>query len=124
MSYSNKLWTTVKEMINNRNKVPPRLINFSSRVVTSLREISTIANEHYISKVKNIREKFSFSEVTHINILEKLIKKPTSKFHLPKITLKGVKDLIKNMKSSNAIGHDAASIKIYKKLQDRLGPHI
>ena len=110
-----KLWSTVKDMTNSNNNIPPRSISHNNEYITSLKQIANIANEFYISKIVTIREKFTKSITTPINILEKIIKKPTSIFKLPLITLEETKKLIKSMKSSNSIGHDKTSIKIYKK---------
>ena len=51
-------------------------------------------------------------------------KAPKSKFILPKISISQTKKLIKGMKASNSVGHDLASIKIYKKLVNRISPII
>ena len=53
-----------------------------------------------------------------------IILKPTSTFKLPFITLDKTIELIQGMKTSNVTGHDSTSIKIYKMLAYRLGPHI
>ena len=79
-----------------------------------MKKIANIANSHYINKILNIRSKFTPSNVTHINILEKIIPKPSSKFTLPYISTKQVSKIIQKMKSSNSIGHDCSSIKLKK----------
>merc|ERR1712101_100023 len=124
VSKVNKLWTTVKELTNTATKAPPRSIIYNNTVVTSLRKIANIACTHFINKVVTIRSKFSKHQVTHTQILEQLITKPTSKFTLPHITIKQTKRLIRNMKSSNSTGHDLSSIKIYKMINSRISPHI
>ena len=53
-----------------------------------------------------------------------IVPRPTSTFRLPYITLQQTIKLILNMKTSNATGHDIASIKIYKMLAHTLGQHI
>lgn len=50
--------------------------------------------------------------------------KPNKKFSLPFAKIDDVKNIIKKMKSSNSLGHDMTSIKIYKKINDRISPHI
>ena len=92
--------------------------------VSSIRTIANIANQHFIKKINTIRNKFIHSNITHIQILEKLISKPKSKFTIPYITVKQTKILIRKMKSSNSTGHDLSSIKIYKMINTRISPHI
>ena len=50
--------------------------------------------------------------------------KPKSKFKLPKTTLQETQNIKKNLKPSNATGHDLSSIKIYKKLNKYISTHI
>lgn len=124
LNSTNKLWTTIKEVTNNVSKSPPRNIIHNGQMVTSLRKISNIANKFYIDKINKIRDSFTPNEVDHIEILESLIEKPKSKFILPKISISQTKKLIKGMKASNSVGLDLASIKIYKKLVNRISPII
>ena len=62
--------------------------------------------------------------MTHIGILKMTIPKPKSRFSIPEISLEQTIKLIKGMKTSNLIRHDLASIRVYKMLVYRLGPHI
>ena len=124
VSNINKLWTTVKELTNTSTKTPPRHIIHENSVITSLRKIANVANQHFINKIKKIRSKFTSSNLTHIQILEQLINKPKSKFKIPYITVKQTKKLIRNMKSSNSTGNDLFSMKIYKLINSRISPHI
>ena len=71
-----------------------------------------------------MRDYFSTPNISSKTILEKLIPKPKSKFELPEITLSETKKLINKLDSSNAVGHDNSSIKIYKKLNEKISPHI
>ena len=59
-----------------------------------------------------------------MDILKMVIPRPKTKFRLPYIMLDQTIKLILNMKTSNALGHDLASIKVYKMLAQRLGRHI
>ena len=62
--------------------------------------------------------------MTHIDLLKLIIPRPKSALKLPYITLDQTIKLIMTMKTSNSLGHDIASIKIYKMLAYRLGQHI
>ena len=68
VSNINKLWTTVKELTNTSTKTPPRHIINENMAVTSIRKIASIANQHFINKIKTIRSKFtSRQHNTHSN---------------------------------------------------------
>lgn len=108
-------------MTDSCNKTPPRHIDHDNRSVTSLRQIANIANRHYIDKIDKIRKNYKKHRLTHIDLLKVIIPRPTSTFKLPYITLDQAIKLILNMKTSNSIGHDMASIKVYKMLAYRLG---
>ena len=117
----NKLWSTIKDMTDSCNKTPPRNIDHDNRQVTSIRQIDDIANRHYIDKIDKIRKDFTRHKLTHIDIVKMIVPKPTSKFHLPYITLDQTIKLIHDMKTSSSLGYDLASIMIYKMLANRLG---
>ena len=68
---------------------------FNNRIVTSLKDITNIANEYYISKIDSIRKMFKPSKVSHIDLLKKLIPKPNVKMKIPLITIDKTKLLIK-----------------------------
>ena len=113
-----------KNITNNNKKPPPRKIIHENKVITSLKKICNIANCHYIQKIVNIRNKFTPSVVSPIDILKKIQARPKNKFKLPLITIEETKTIIKKLKSSNSTGHDLATTKIYKKLANRISPHI
>ena len=52
------------------------------------------------------------------------VPQPKSTIKLPYITLEQTIKLILDMETSNSLGHDLASIKVYKMLARRLGRHI
>ena len=65
------MWRTVKDMTGNSKQTPPRTISFDGDLITSVKKICNLANEHYISKISIIRSKFSkHPPVTPIQILE------------------------------------------------------
>ena len=116
MTNNNKLWSTVKDMTNSCNKTPPRHIDHDNRQVTLLRKIADKANRHYIDKIDRIRQNFKKHRLTHIDLLKMIVLQPKTTFRLQYITLDQTIRIIMNMKTSNALGHDLASIKVYKML--------
>ena len=93
-------------MTNDRTKIPLRLILNGSKIITSLGQIATIANQHYIDKINKIRAYVTPSIVTPIDILSAICKKPSNECKLPYVKISKTKKIIKNLKASNAIGHD------------------
>merc|ERR1712240_633465 len=124
VSNINKLWTAVKELTNTCKKTPPRNIIHNNSVITSLKHIANIANNHFINKTTKIRNNFIPSTISHIQILKQLIEKPKFKFTLPHIIIQQTKKLIRKMKLSNSTGHDSSSIKIYKMINSQISPYI
>ena len=112
-----------KENDGFQKKYPPRVLAFEGKIITSMRTIPNITNKFHIYKINKIRELFSPNNVTPLDIFKKLVPKPKSKFKLPYITIKQ-KKLIKKLKASNSLGYDNCSIKIYKKVCNRISPHI
>ena len=51
--------------------VPPKMITYYGKIITSMCSIANIANSHYINKISNIRKLFTPSDISPINILEK-----------------------------------------------------
>ena len=72
MEGSKNMWRTVKDLTGNCKQTPPRTISFDGELITSIKKICNLANEHYISKISKIRSNFSTNlSVTPIRILEK-----------------------------------------------------
>ena len=78
------MWQTVKQITNTQKQVPPCLITHNNIVITKISEIANIANQYFISKMNNIRSKFSINiKISPISKLQFLIPENTNKFHLP-----------------------------------------
>ena len=50
---SKNMWRTVKDLTGNCKQTPPHTISFDGELITSVKKICNLANEHYIS-LKNI----------------------------------------------------------------------
>ena len=60
--YTDKqMWQTVKTLTNNNKQNPPRIISYNNIVITKLKEICNIANNYFIQKINNIRDKFTIN---------------------------------------------------------------
>ena len=67
---------------------------------------------------------FTPHAVGALDILKYLIPRNENVFVLPQITLSETIKMIKNIKNSNATGHDDISNKIIKKLTQQIAPHL
>ena len=64
------MWKNVKNITSNNKQVPPRAISHNGKLITSIKEICNIANNHYIFKILKIRNKFLDNiSVTPLDIL-------------------------------------------------------
>ena len=59
-------------------------------------------NDFFTEKIDEIQKGFTEPKLDPLFFLRKVIPKPKSKFHLPKITLKETKDIIRKAKNSNS----------------------
>ena len=92
ISQSNKLWATIKDLTGANKKIIPRLISDNNKMVTSLKTIANIANNHFVNKLIKIRESFTKHKINHINILERIIDKPNTQFKLEPISMEKNKE--------------------------------
>ena len=121
---NNNKWKTLKNINNTNKQTPPNIINNNGKLISSPKLIANIANNYFIEKIKQIRNKFITDNANPINILETLIKKPKTIFNLQLITIKKTKKLIKKLPNSKCTGYDAISNKIIKKCGNTIIPHI
>ena len=89
----------MKEFSDNKKQQIPNNITFNNIQVTSPLQIANIANEYFITKIKNIRNSFKQSYITPMYILEKLIPKCKNDINIPFITINQTNDIIKNLKN-------------------------
>ena len=115
---SKNVMKTVKHLTNNNESTIPKRIVDDTGIVTSPKCLSNIFNNHFIQKIKDINKTFTKSEVNPIDILELVIPKANTQFHLPEVTFEEVKDMIVKMKGTNSIGFDGLSSKIIKKIPE------
>ena len=95
ISNNNKMWNTVKEITNNNKKQPPRVISYKNEIVTSIKKIADIYNDHFITKINTIRSKSYPGLTDHSRILDMIFTRNDKTLIIPKITLEGTKNLIR-----------------------------
>ena len=91
------------------------MIVYKNVKITCIKDICNIANNFFIEKISNLRDKFTTLHVDPIKILGFLIPKTKSNFKLKPITLAETNKLISKAKSSNSLGSDIISMKVIKK---------
>ena len=70
------MWQTIKFLTNSHKKGPPRLVTYNYRVITKIKKISSIENDHFTSKIDLIRSKFTtYPDISPIEILQYFIPK-------------------------------------------------
>ena len=116
---TNELWNIVRNYTSNDDGTIPTNIILEGKQVSSPKQLADVFNDHFIDKVNKIRRGFRNDSEDPIEILEKLVKKPESKFTIPEITLKETYNIITNMKSSNSSGFDEITSKTIKMI-----PHV
>ena len=120
-----KMWKTIKILTATNKQVPPRVISYGGELVTSVKKICNIANEHFIAKISKIRDKFSKNPmVTPIQILSRLIPRNTNEINLLPATIEQVNGIIKKAKPKNSTGSNIISMIIIKKLSPSIDPHL
>ena len=118
------MWNTVKDMTNKLKQQPPRLIIDNNEKVTSLKKIAHIANRYFIDKIKKLRDTFLLPKVSPITILNYLIPRREVQFKLQPITIERTMKIIKNAKGSFSLGTDIINMKVLKKINKIIAPHI
>ena len=117
-------WKFLKKYNDNVTAHPPNNILYNGEYHTSPRSIANLSNNYFISKINTIMASFTPHVVGALDILKYLIPRNENVFILPQITIEETIKMIKNIKNSNATGHDDISNKIIKKLGPKIAPHI
>ena len=99
-------------------------IVINSKVITSVKKIANLINEFFVTKIQKIRSKFKIHNTNSLDILKRVIPKPTSKFSLKPPTISKVSKIISKFRNGNTSGFENISIKIFKKLNRKISPII
>ena len=103
---------------------PPSKLIYKNKIFSSPKELTEILNDHYINKIKKIRQSFNTSKIKPLDILKKLRPRVSNKLIIPPITIYKTKKIINKIKTSNATGWDDVTSRILKKVTNMLAPHI
>ena len=115
-------------MIKDINGLPkqttPKMIIHQGEIIRSPRTLANIANKHYIDKVNMIHHSFKDENRDPVKLLSRIIRLEGNDFHLKEISSLETHRLIKNLKSTNAVGYDSITTNILKKLGSCIIPSI
>ena len=117
-------WKFLKKYTNSNKQAPPDKINLHGEIITSPRILAQITNEFFIKKIENIRKSFTWTKVTPIEILTKLIPRSENELKIPLMTVDEMNGTIKGLKNSSSCGHDNINNKIIIKKNYLISPHL
>ena len=80
-------WKFLRKFNNKNNQQIQNNISHNGKQVTSPKEIANIANNFFVNKIIQIREKFTNFNIDPIELLESLIPRNKNEFKIPKITI-------------------------------------
>ena len=115
-------WKTLKELNNTKTFTSPRSIINKEEIITNIKEICNIANNHYINSIRTLREKIPKITTTPIEILKKIYPRVEATLEIPIPTINNITNIIKKSKSKNSVGHDNISMKMLKKTTTIMAP--
>ena len=102
---ASKTWKTAKTFMDWKTTGTPHQIEVNGRLVTRALEIATHMNEFFIDKVRKIRETMLETAENFTTCVRIMSNKQTN-LSLQHVTVKQVKKLLKNLKSSHSTSID------------------
>ena len=99
------------------------LIHNSSKI-TSIKDISNIANQFFIQKVVKLRKNFVKPIMSAFDILKNILYRNSNQWNHPYITIEQTIQIIMKAKSTNSISPENISMKTIKKIAPSIGPHL
>ena len=124
MGNNSNNWKFLKNFNKCKKSRPPDRLNYNGKIITNPYEISNIANNYFISKVEKIRRNFKRDNISPIEILENLIPKSNTTFHIPPITIAQTIEIVDKIPNSSTTGHDDINNEFIKKIKHIVAPHI
>ena len=110
--HSRNKWKKIQSLAGNDKQNPPTKITWKNKFVTSPKQIAEISNAFFKTKVNNIQKNLSKTNTDPISILDLISQRTKNSIKIPFITIEKTKNIINNLTSSNATGHDVISTKI------------
>ena len=124
LNNSKDMWSTVKRLTGQLKSAMPTRINIAGVMTLSPKKISNGFNIFFHKKISKIRSCFVDAKIGPIEILSKLIPKPTSSFTLSPISIKQCESIIIKMKGSHSVGFDGITSHYIKQIPDIAAVYI
>ena len=118
------MWSTVNNLSNKSKQNPPRMIIYQNNKIISIKKISYIANKFVIEKVIDLRYKLIMPIYTAMNFLTFLVDRNNNELKLRPITIDQSLDIMKFTKSTNSVDSDCISMRVVKKINKLIAPHL
>ena len=118
------MWKQLKETTNSSKITTPTSIIHNGETINKAIDIANLANQYFIDKIINIRDKFGQNNIDPLYYIKKLFKKNDNEFSIPILTIKETEQLIKKAKNSWTVCSDEISMNIIKKLNKKISPHL
>merc|ERR1712240_733827 len=124
LNNSEDRWKFLNEINNKSTFTSPRSIIHKDSIITNIQEICKIANDYYISSIKQLRDNIPQTNVTPIDILKKIYQRSQETLEIPIPTVQKITEIMRKAKSKNSVGHDNISMKMIKKTTKIMAPLI
>ena len=115
MGHTKDGWKLINQFQGKVKSHPPSKLIYKNKIYSSPKELSEILNNHYINKIKTIRQSFDTSKIKPLDILQKLRPRVKNKLVIPPISILKTKKIINKINTSNATGWDDVTSRIIKK---------
>ena len=102
---ASKTWKTAKMFMNWKTTGTPHQIEVNGKLVTKAHSIATMMNEFFLDKVKKIRESMC-ETAANLSVCSRIMLNKNTSLSLKHVSLKQVKKLLKDLKSSRSTSID------------------
>ena len=100
---------------NTKTFTSPRSIINKEEIITNIKDICNIANNHFINSIRKLRDNIPKITTTPVEILKKIYPRVETTLEIPIPTVKDITETIKKSKSKNSVGCDNISMNMLKK---------
>ena len=118
------IWKNVKNWLGWSSGGPPTKLVDNGKVYTKPKDISSILNNFFVTKVRKLRQNIPPSPGDPLALLRRLMKNQKCTMRLKSVHPDQVHKIISNLKSSSSSGLDSVDSRIIKLAKNQLVPVI
>ena len=109
-------WKTAKKLLNINQPQAPSMIKIDNNIITKPKEISDKMNDFFINKPKILKQKINKTNISPLTNFRKIVSNmnPKPRFSFKTLTMYELKEIVKIMQPSKALGTDTISMKTIK----------